>query len=157
MVLRNASVPFWFQDCWLEFVDGLMWLVGIEAIFFTLGRMSFSSFCARLMILGSELKGTTIYGANERDLSRWARNSLTRCVWLFFTVSHCAQFAHLLGIENLEQKIMRFNNPVYFGNRCHILERTLLTMLRSSPSAKHHRHDMNQIVRIRLCISWSVP
>ena len=80
-----------------------MWLVGGEEIFFILGRMSLSSFYAGLMYLGSDVKGTTIYGW---DFSRWVRNSLTLWVWLFVTISHCAQFAHLHSIENLKQKIM---------------------------------------------------
>ena len=65
-------------------------------------RMSLS-FNAGLMYFGSEVKGITIYGW---DMLRWARNFLRLLVWLFITISHCTQFAHLHGIENLKQKSM---------------------------------------------------
>ena len=70
--------------------------------------MSLFSLGAYLMNLGSEVKGTTTYGLNGRELSRWARNSLTRQVWFFntITVRHWAQSTRLHGIENLELNIM---------------------------------------------------
>ena len=98
----------WIHECWCEFVEGKMWLVGIEEeIFFHLG-MSLSSLWAYLMNLDSEVKGTTTYGLNGWNLSRWARNCLTTRVWFFntITVRHWAPSTRLHGIENLEQKIM---------------------------------------------------
>ena len=58
------------------------------------------------MNLGSEVTGTTT--GNGRVLSRCGRKGLTRRVWFFntITVSHCAQFTRLHGVENLQQKIL---------------------------------------------------
>ena len=124
-------------------------------------RMSLSSFNARLMYLGSEVNGTTTYGLNGRDLSRWIGNSLTRWIWLFIPISHCAQIAQLHGIENWEQKIMmwKFCDSIIqslfrqWCKRSHIWQSTLISILRS-PSTNPHRVGMNQI---SLCISWSTP
>ena len=93
----------WILECWWEFADGLIWLVwgwgDILHVFVRrmslFRRMSLSFFNARLMYPGSEVKGSTTYGLNGRDLSRWVKE-------LFDTIGlalqHHAEFVLVVPI-----------------------------------------------------------
>ena len=82
--------------------------LGLRRRYSSTWGMSFSLLWVYLLNLGSQGKGTTTYGLNRWDLSRWEWNSLTRRVWLIntITVRHWAQSTRLHGIENLKQKVL---------------------------------------------------
>ena len=153
--------------------------LGLRRRYSSTWGMSLSSLWAYLMNLGSEVNGTTTYGLNGRDVSRWARNFMTRRVWFFntITVRHWAQSTRLHGIENLDQKIMirkfceiQLSSP-YIGIEHSSITGIGVTFRRahSDPCSDHRPlinlgmiwfrlSESDSTSPSRLCsMSWSVP